>query len=243
MSKSIAKFVEDQVFLVFGAPKVAITDNGSQFVSKEFTSLLGNYGVKLVRTPYYHPQSNPTERVNRVVKTAIRAYINDNQKHWDKMLQKIAFALRWAKHETTGYTPAYLNFGRELQVINNNVQQTNTDLDGLDVTSREALAHKFSNIKDVWSEVVKNLTEAYKKAKRIYNLRRREVSYAPGQVVWKREFALSDASKDFSSKLAPKYRRCTVVQKISNTAYELEDEDGRNLGIWHPKDMKPQPED
>ncbi|XP_073995584.1 uncharacterized protein [Rhodnius prolixus] len=221
---------------------IALTDNGSQFLSKEFTTLLENYGVKAVRTPYYHPQSNPTERVNRVVKTAIRAYVNDNQKHWDKLLQKIAFALRTAKHESTGYTPVYLNFGRELQACSDNAQQNITNPDELDVAAREAFAQKFNKVKYLWSEVVKNLTNAYEKAKRTYNLRRREVSYAPGQVVWKREFLLSDASKDFSSKLAPKYKKCTVLQKISNTAYELGDENDRNLGIWHPKDMKPQPE-
>ncbi|KAK4871448.1 hypothetical protein RN001_016470 [Aquatica leii] len=32
----------------------------------------------------YHPQVNPTERVNRVLVTAISSYIKDSHRDWDK---------------------------------------------------------------------------------------------------------------------------------------------------------------
>ncbi|KAB0803439.1 hypothetical protein PPYR_00409, partial [Photinus pyralis] len=38
-----------------------------------------------------------------------------------------------------------------------------------------------------------------------YNLRHRQITYKKGDYVWKRNFVLSDASKNFSAKLAPKF--------------------------------------
>lgn len=51
--------------------------------------------------------------VNRVINTMIRSYIKDNHQSWDENLHKFGFALRTAVHEVTGFSPAYLNFGRE----------------------------------------------------------------------------------------------------------------------------------
>ena len=61
----------------------------------------------------YHPQNNPTERVNRVVKTMLSAYVKNNQRHWDKYLPSVTCALRTLRHDVTGFTPFFINFGRE----------------------------------------------------------------------------------------------------------------------------------
>lgn len=82
----------------------------SQFRSSLFKDLAEAYKVDIWYTPNYHPQSNPTERANRVIKTAI-TYITSNQKKWDKEIHKIGFAIRSAVRESTGYSPAYVNFG------------------------------------------------------------------------------------------------------------------------------------
>lgn len=46
-ARNIMKFVENDVFLMFGAPQVITCDNGKQFTSKEFKTLCENYGVKI----------------------------------------------------------------------------------------------------------------------------------------------------------------------------------------------------
>lgn len=74
-----------------------------------------------------------------------------------------------------------------------------------------------------------------------YNLRRRQADvYLVGERVWKKNYVLSGASKFFASKLAPKYVLCKVTRVLSNLVYQLaEDNDGRALGKWHVKDLKP----
>lgn len=74
-----------------------------------------------------------------------------------------------------------------------------------------------------------------------YNLRKRDEQYLVGQKVWRRNYVLSDASKYFSSKLAPKFVGPYVVHRsLSPWTYELKDLHGKILtGSWHAKDLKP----
>ncbi|CAH2009085.1 unnamed protein product [Acanthoscelides obtectus] len=116
-SSSIVKFLENQVFLIFGVPQIIVVDNGPQFISKEFKALADSYKVqKIWYSARYTPQVNPTERVNRTIVTAIRSYIKDSHKTWDESIHQIAQAIRLAKHEVTGYSPSFLNFYRNVPV-------------------------------------------------------------------------------------------------------------------------------
>uniref|UniRef100_A0A1B0DLL0 Uncharacterized protein n=1 Tax=Phlebotomus papatasi TaxID=29031 RepID=A0A1B0DLL0_PHLPP len=70
-------------------------------------------------TPAYSPQSNPTERANRTIITAIRAYISKKHNDWPKYLPEIGVAIRSSVHDGTQYTPYFLNFGQEMIVDGN----------------------------------------------------------------------------------------------------------------------------
>ena len=67
-------------------------------------------------------------------------------------------------------------------------------------------------------------------------MRKEEVEFFVGD---KRNKVLSNASKAFAQKLAPRYVLCMVRKKLSRLAYELVDESNTNLGVWHIKDLKP----
>ncbi|XP_036340595.1 uncharacterized protein K02A2.6-like [Rhagoletis pomonella] len=55
------------LFSLFGTPEIVLTDNGKQFKSQQFNSLLTERGVKHVLTALYSPQANASERVNRSI--------------------------------------------------------------------------------------------------------------------------------------------------------------------------------
>ncbi|XP_055621960.1 uncharacterized protein LOC129765578 [Toxorhynchites rutilus septentrionalis] len=127
---SLVDFVENMIFRLFGVPEIVLTDNGTQFLSKIFRELLVKYNVNHWLTPAYHPQVNNTERVNRVVTTAIRATLKKEHKHWTNNLQEIANAIRNAVHDSTKYSPYFIVFGRnqvsdgkEYAIIRDNHQQ------------------------------------------------------------------------------------------------------------------------
>lgn len=108
----LVTFLENMIFLLLGVPEIIISDNGVQFTSKEFARLLERYHVTHWRNANYHPANNPTERVNRVIVAAIRTYLKGNHREWDKDIHKVAMAIRTAVHESTNFTPYFVNHGR-----------------------------------------------------------------------------------------------------------------------------------
>lgn len=78
------------------------------------SKLAQKYGVRLRFNPHYHPQANPTERVNRVLKTMLQSYVEENYRKWDMHLSELGCAVGTAKHEVTGQTPYMINFGKEV---------------------------------------------------------------------------------------------------------------------------------
>lgn len=90
----------------------------------------------------------------------------------------------------------------------------------------------------MYLDIVKRLSQAYDKNKKYYDLRKRTLHFKKGDIVWKRNSVLSDASKAFSKKLAPKYIKAKVAEVTGTVTYRLTDLNGKNLGIWHIKDLK-----
>lgn len=108
--------MEDDVFLLFGVPKLILCDNGTQYRGSVFKNLTEKYAVKIRFNAHYHPQANPTECVNQTLKTMISMYVSENHRVWDKNLSQVACALRTARNETTKRTPYFINFGQNMIV-------------------------------------------------------------------------------------------------------------------------------
>ena len=116
-ARAITKVMANQVFLVHGTCKFIYTDNGPQFVSKEFRDMISTFGVPYIfYNPRYHPQTNQTERVNRELVRAIASYVRSDHRKWDQNIAEIQCALNTSVHEGTQFTPFYLNHGREMVI-------------------------------------------------------------------------------------------------------------------------------
>lgn len=240
-STSITKHIEQDVFLIYGVPQRIICDNGRQYVSKEFSKMVKSYDCEFVYNAAYHPQANPCERVNKTLKTMIRSYIKENQREWDENLPKLGFALRTAVHEITGYSPAYLNFGRD-PFISGKMYRDFQNIQAnapLQFSERRNLAEHVKILRDICVKVRDRMQKSYQQSSARYNLRHRPMSLEVGQIVWKKNYTLSDAANYYSSKLGPKFIKCRVRRKISTNVYELESVDNKqSIGSWHIKDLK-----
>lgn len=235
---SITKILENNVFLLFGSPESIIVDNGTQFRGKEFRKLASDYKIKLRYTANYHAQANTVERVHSTLKQCIRSYISENQRKWEDSLQKVSCAIRTSVHESIKVTPYFVNFGRE---INFPERMTDSVPDEIDVPTD--VNEHIKVFKGIYSTVRERLQRASENTKRRYDLRRRDVQYLPNELVWRRNHALSDASKYFTAALAPKYTGPFVIaKKLSPWTYELKDQDGKHRGVWHAKDLKSHPQ-
>lgn len=114
-TSTITKHLTEAIILRHGCPEEILTDNGTQFKSAKFTKDLRDLGILHKFTPSYTLQCNPVERTNRTVKTMIAQYIGKRHRTWDANLTTLQFAYNTARHDATGFTPAYLNHGRELR--------------------------------------------------------------------------------------------------------------------------------
>ncbi|KAJ8909441.1 hypothetical protein NQ315_014496 [Exocentrus adspersus] len=146
-------------------------------------------------------------------------------------IYRVAQAIRTATHEVTGFPPSFINFGRKVPISGDYYGQVeSTDGYQLAPADREPYVDDISQLPDLYSKVREKLHSAYKRSQKTYNLRRREITYNVGDKVWKRNKVLSDAAKNFSAKLAPKFVLCTVRQRISRVVYALNFQDGSDAG-------------
>lgn len=88
------------------------------------------------------------------------------------------------------------------------------------------------------NRVKENLAKSYESSKKRYDLRSRTINYVENEIVWRKNFAQSDASKGFAAKLSPKYIRCRIKNKIGTTSYQLVDMTGKDLGVFSVQDLK-----
>nr|XP_054759498.1 uncharacterized protein LOC129265535 [Lytechinus pictus] len=105
-----------EVFSRLGVPNEILSDNGTQFVSgvmKEVSRLLG---VKQFHTSPYHPMANGAcERFNGTLKQMLRRMCKDCPRDWDRYLPALLFAYREVPHESLGYSPFELMYGRSVR--------------------------------------------------------------------------------------------------------------------------------
>lgn len=241
-AKIAADFVENHVFCMFGTPATIVTDNGTQFKSHVFTNMLKGYGVNLFLNARYHAQNNPTERNNKVILASIRAYLKENQSDWDLHLQQIACSMRTSCHESTKYSPYKINFGREMVMFGNEHERetdVRTILDSGGVKTPDKLYEEKVELFEELDKIVKNnIQSAYKRYSHYYNLRSRAPTHKVGDIVYKKNYTLSNAIKGISAKLTPRNIKCKIIKQTGSNTYELEDATtGKNLGIYHAKDI------
>ncbi|KAK3912999.1 Transposon Tf2-11 polyprotein [Frankliniella fusca] len=249
-AKLVVDLLEHRIFLKHGVPRLLLFDNGGQFKCHAMNALVDKYHTTILFNYYYHPQANPTERYNQVIKRLLATYVSEYVKvkhphrHWDKNLSELQAALNSAVHDATGFSPHRLVYGTEL-CLDGRLRELRCPSDPSvpECASPEDRLANLSVLKDLYITVLERLRKAYEKNSKFYNLRRRDVEYAEGQIVYRRNFEKSDAAQYFSKKLAPKYLGPFVVKRRCGTrGYLLTDKDGKEDGPWHVHDLKLTPD-
>ncbi|GFW63770.1 retrovirus-related Pol polyprotein from transposon 412 [Trichonephila clavipes] len=74
-------------------------------------------GIDKTKTTPLHPQSDGmVERFNRTILNNLSLMVSKNQQDWDQKVPLFLLAYRSAVHETTGYSPSQMLFGRDLRL-------------------------------------------------------------------------------------------------------------------------------
>lgn len=233
-AEKTVEILQDQWITKYGCPETIILDNGPQLRSNKFREFATKNKINLWYNANYHPQANPTEAVNHTIIKAIRTYTSQHGSHknWDSELQTVSCALNSSHHSAIQMTPFTAVFGQNIALTGNDYRLRLLDDDEEELpTSR--------TFEKIQSHVIAALEEAYEVRAKRYNLRARAIEYQVGDVVYKRNFKLSNASEKYTSKLDNKFDIVRIHEKLGSNCYRLIDTNGKIFpGTYSTQDIR-----
>ncbi len=195
-----------------GMPKAIVSDRDPRFLSLFWEALWKLCGTNLKMSTPYHPQTDgQTERASKKFEEILRTAVNFQMNDWDEHLIPAEIAVNTSKQDSTGFSPAYLNTGKEFRL----------PLEIAKTTSKDCRVEKAVDFVMRLNKDVEKAREAILKAQESQKIqadkRRREVIYKVGDKVM---VSLRDWPQN---KLAcVNGGEFTVTKVISNELVELD---------------------
>ena len=106
----LAEVILDVVVRHHGLPDSIVSDRGSLFTSKFWSSLCYFLGIKCRLLTAFYPQTDSQiKRQNSTMKVYLQAFVNFEKNNWARLLPIAEFVYNNAKNTSTGHTPFELN--------------------------------------------------------------------------------------------------------------------------------------
>lgn len=180
-AETTAQALVQRIFTKFGVPEELISDQGTNFTSELMKQVCKLLRIRKLQTTAYHPMSNGrTERVHRTIPRMLSHYVNKNQSDWDELLPMINMAYNSQVHETTGFTPYELVYGKKMRTpLESDLRITEDTEIFSDYV--EDLRQRLSEFKDL---ALANQGKAQSAQKRQYDKTAKETEYKKGDKVY-----------------------------------------------------------
>ena len=112
-AKIVLKFIRRNIFSRFRTLRAVISDEGSHFFNKSFTSLLSKCGVKHQVSLAYHSQCNgQAEVLNWEIKKILEKMVNVTRKDWENKIDGSLWAYRTTFKTPLGMSPYKIVYGK-----------------------------------------------------------------------------------------------------------------------------------
>jgi transposase InsO family protein len=184
-ASTVARKLVNEVFTRFGTPLQILSDQGTEFESQLMQEIYSWLEIDKIRTSPYRPQTNgATERLHRTLNQMLAKCVALNQRDWDQRLPFIMAAYRASVHESTGYSPNYLMFGREvyapLDVVLGVPECEKAGWQSLN----EFVAERQRVCRESYDFVRETLLKCAQRRKVYYDVRVKPKTFSEGQWVW-----------------------------------------------------------
>ena len=106
----LAEVIINVVVRHYGFSNSIVTDRGSLFTSKFWSSLYYFLDIKRRLSTAFHPQTDgQTERQNSTMEAYLQAFVNFKQNDWARLLLMAEFVYNNTKNASTSFKPFELN--------------------------------------------------------------------------------------------------------------------------------------
>ena len=113
-TETVCKAYRDSVYCTFGGSSRILTDNGTEFKSKEMKQICEELDIKQVFSPVYTPQANGRlEGWHRFLKACIAKHIRGANVEWDELIPLAVSAYNFFPCQSSKESPFVLMFGRD----------------------------------------------------------------------------------------------------------------------------------
>ncbi len=210
----LAEVILDVVVRHHGLPDSIVSDRGSIFTSKFWSSLCYFLGIKRRLSAAVHPQTDgQTERQNRSIEAYLRAFVNSEQNDWARLLPVAEFAYSNAKNASTGHTPFELNCSYHPRV--------SYEEEDVDPRSQSKSAEELATeLKELLTVCRENLQHAQELQKRHHDKNVKPRCYAPGdKVCLNSKYIKTKRNRKLEAKFFGHFR---VLHPVGKQAYKIE---------------------
>ena len=203
-----------------GVPSVVHSDNGPAYIAHVFKVAMAAFDVRTTTTPVYNPKSNSVERFHRTMKRRLTALIHEFDDEWDEALPATLLAMRTSVNRTTGFTPFFLEHGREarlpVDMIAGPPPGQSTTLDRYTAKLKDQIAKAFCVVTERQNSYVLRQKELYRERHHKINV---------DDLVWLyTDRPNPNLNRKFQSFWSGPYR---VTRILANTLFEIE-----SYGRW-----------
>ena len=182
---TLANILVDRVFAEYGIPLQIVSDLGPELQGNLMTEMCRALGIDKMRTSAYRPQGNSqVERWHRTLNSLLGKVVSESQRDWPARVPGVVAAYRATIHESTGFTPNRLLFGRETHMP----LDLAYGVDAEEAQRSDSYDHYVSDMQDRlrqdYALAREHLGKSVRRNKKSYDLRTRPQQYTTGTWVW-----------------------------------------------------------